>query len=364
MTNKYRVFVSHCHSKPKDHSRYDNAATEAVSRRIRQLGLSPIVDAAFPPGGDITDQVHRSIAYAHLVVVVLTERSLASPWVQQELGFAVGSGVPILSLCMGVKPSGMVQTQLPLELPKDPRILPGALKTLLTRQVIADVVTSAQQVSRPTYYCAALADERTERLLAYSDAITRFSHGAPHKVRVCGAFTSFSLPSENNSHSWQSREGGRSAKSAAERAMLTKERRALQQHAHRGGCDIMIDPFISSPDLTTMGRVGRLTELMQFVKSMPEDDIRLVVRVNQTEGNLILLGDWMMAESMSPRPWTGFRHTVFSQHAPSVSLRVHEFDAEFEEIYSHDRCKGATNKADALYKIERSIARIKHRRER
>src|SRR5439155_21854705 len=74
--------------------------------------------------------------------------------------------------------------------------------------------------------------------------------------------------------------------------------------------------------------------LCDFLRSMPDDKVRVVLSGRPPEGNLILVGDWFLSESLVPRSGQGYRQTLFNSHAPTVYDRVRKFDRESEEGYS------------------------------
>jgi hypothetical protein len=73
------------------------------------------------------------------------------------------------------------------------------------------------------------------------------------------------------------------------------------------------------------------------------------------EANLTLVSDWFSAESMSPKPGEGHRHTVFTWHAPTVLQTLRRFDEEFEEL-CEESPDGPTRQA-ALVRIGAILAR-------
>ena len=48
--------------------------------------------------------------------------------------------------------------------------------------------------------------------------------------------------------------------------------------------------------------------------------------------SLTIVGDWFSAESISTAGGQGYRHTVFTRHAPSVAASAEQFDRDFDTL--------------------------------
>ncbi|MHB9026867.1 MAG: toll/interleukin-1 receptor domain-containing protein [Armatimonadota bacterium] len=94
----YRVFVSY--------SSNDTDRVEMVRQHLTALGAEPM---ELPPGMEFADEIKLRIAYAHLFIVLLTSASKESPWVHQEIGYALGQNIPVLPLALDELPKGMAE---------------------------------------------------------------------------------------------------------------------------------------------------------------------------------------------------------------------------------------------------------------
>jgi len=80
----YKIFISHS---GKD----SELAEEIYSRVSRNNGIVSYCYEHDPkPGRDINEKVKKAIRESDAVVVLLTPNSLSSPYVQQEIGYAIG----------------------------------------------------------------------------------------------------------------------------------------------------------------------------------------------------------------------------------------------------------------------------------
>lgn len=340
-----RVFVSYAH--------HDSPVAAKVIQHLTDIGVRPSHDKGFKVTRTIANQVTSKIAYSHLVLAIITENSVNRAWVQQEIGFAFGVGLPVVCVAIGIVPQGMPSAEVALTLEADL----SDLAQKLTIETLKDAVHAAQEYARPTFQCAYLSEERTKMLVEYAQNLSVIEHA--RKVRYWGAFTSFAIPdAEPTSKIWDEFEGTTMQRARAVRERLRQERQVLELHARSAGCDLIVDPYITSAALTQELKLARLKELRRFVDGMPENRVRLVVRHNNTEGNLLILGDWFYAESLSPQAKSGFLHTVFTQHAPSVLKKLEEFVKHFDSQYHTTATDHSSKKRDALKKLDECITEI------
>ncbi len=221
------------------------------------------------------------------------------------------------------------------------------LKKQLKRRVLKRLVEVDYQYTLPIYECARDNRERAEMLTGYSDRVR--SMGCHGVVRQKGGLSSFHIPNLRPQHrEWEWRytvESKDPAKVEADnhqmrwspngkdehyRRWLRRERRALEKHARRKGCKLVINPWLEYSGPTS--RYARLRTLLAFLESMPGDLCQVAVHANMNVAeSTTILGDWYYAESVSGRLGQGYRQTIFTRHAPSVLQSVEEFDDEFRD---------------------------------
>jgi len=78
------------------------------------------------------------------------------------------------------------------------------------------------------------------------------------------------------------------------------------------------------------------------------------------EKNVTIVGDWFFAESVSAALGEGYKHTIFTRHAPSIRSRIEAFDQEFEDLFSRqcNEVKGKSSKKIITDRIEEILADI------
>ena len=114
---------------------------------------------------------------------------------------------------------------------------------------------------------------------------------------------------------------------------------------------MIIDPGAGGHErLSAAARSIRLQTLLTFLKDEQScPDVRVAVRQRSDPGNLLIVGDWMCAQSIAPAAG-GYRQTLFTWHAPTVLARIKEFDLQFSS------CRSEAGRQAAVSMLEREIA--------
>jgi hypothetical protein len=130
----YRVFISY--------SRRDEKHRSVLQKALRRLKLRPVFDAKDVRAGTAyAEEINAMIATAHVFMPILTKVSMASAWLHQEIGFALGMDVPVVPLVVGnVLPGGMFAGHRALSLDgQDAATLAGRLGELDLERTIETV---------------------------------------------------------------------------------------------------------------------------------------------------------------------------------------------------------------------------------
>ena len=94
-SKKYVFFVSHS---TKDIRGDVGEVCEIFEKcKIR----SYVADRDAPLGKPLPEEIKKAIEESELFLVFLTKNSRKSPWVNQEIGYALGKGVPVIPLKKG-----------------------------------------------------------------------------------------------------------------------------------------------------------------------------------------------------------------------------------------------------------------------
>jgi len=345
----YRVFISYSHE--------DERKARRIATHLKMIGLLPTSMFDFGPSPDFLEQIRDSIAYAHAFMPVLTKGSESRPWVQQEIGYAMGLEVPVLPVALGPLPKGFIQLVQALRVRPDLKDLESAL----TAKKVQSVVERAQRATHAVYDCARLPEDRMRMLVDYSQRVLDLGeHG---KLRYLGGLTSFSVPDLPYSDAvWRFRYGGK-APATSYCEMLRRERAVLEEHVRKRGCDLMIDTWHDYKRYGDEAWQARLETLLGFLRSMPDNKVRVVQRPREGPDNLLIVGDWFMADSAAVGRETGYLHTTFTRHAPTVLGAARRFDADFTKLLRRARLGGVSSRRAAIRAIAKQIRAIELSRE-
>ncbi len=103
-TNKFRLFISHISK--------DKGKATRLKDCLSSYGISGFVaHEDIHPTLEWQKEIERALHAMDAFVAIHTPGFSKSFWTQQEVGFAVGRGVKIISLKMGEDPTGFISTQ-------------------------------------------------------------------------------------------------------------------------------------------------------------------------------------------------------------------------------------------------------------
>jgi hypothetical protein len=316
--HQFRVFLSYAHA--------DRGKAEQVDVLLRHLGLTPVWDKDIPAGRAFDDVIRKRIAQAHVFMPLITLNSCDRPWVHQEIGYALGIGVPVVPVAIGVLPEGMLSGLQAIcvndDLSDFRKGLEGAGIESLVRSFGAR--GELERLGIMTHV-AEFSEERTMRLIRYATETPR-----PARVRQRAIFSSFSLPDAEPKHRvWELIEPPE-RRSEYLRTLLRDERRVLEEHARIGGCSLVLTPFLDFSSVGARVHRAQLETLREFLASMPADMIAVGIVDGRFSGNLTIIGDWFGAKAVPPQPGSEYRQTVFTHHAATVLRWADDFDRELE----------------------------------
>jgi len=347
----YRVFVSYAHE--------DKTRARKLKDYLVDLGLRVVWDESIRPGERFSDRIRCDISRAHLFVPLLTPVSVERPWVHHETGFAMGLGVPVLPVAMDTVPPAMIGDLQAVVVRASLR--PSDLATRLTTRAVSDAVGRATTGPAAYFERITYPEERAKRFVACLDELHSETRGHV-MIRQDGALTSFAIPNAPpRDPAWDEREG-KQKRTPFSREALWHERQRFEEHVKEAGCRLIIDSSIRfRQDGAAAPRVrkARLGTLLAFLQSMPDDKVEVVAHRRGSEPNITLLGDWVVAVAeLSNKPGEGYRHTLFTWHAPTVLDYLREFDAKFATLQAHVDYGGKSSRQWAIDLLQETIEGI------
>lgn len=352
----YRVFISYSHE--------DAGLARMMAAALTAIDLIPMWDKDFKYGHGFHQQIKAYISHAHVFLPIVTEGAAARGWVNQEIGYAMALRIPVLPIAVGTAPGEMIGDLHAVELPQGageqtadeqtPRILRGKLRP----EDFEDLVSDYEQHSLALFECAEEMEKRAEMLAQYCNSVTQLGYSGD--VRQKGELSSFQIPWQRIRHAvWRDRylPGERSL---YQREVLRAERKALVTHARKASCRLIVSPRGNHKKYEPPARIVRLKTLSDFLDPEQNADVDVQVAFSREKfgpQSLTIVGDWFSAESVSATGG-GYRHTVFTRHAPTVAVKAAEFDQEFEELLAESGWTAETSRAEAVEEIKQVIAEL------
>jgi hypothetical protein len=183
----------------------------------------------------------------------------------------------------------------------------------------------------------AWAEERTRLLGEYAAWVSNLRYYG--RLRQRAALSSFSIPDADvQDEIWKLRDGN-IVYGQYYHSLQRIERQALQVHAEKSGCDLLIDPDFCLERHGVKATRARLEILLEFLKDKEHiQDIRVVISEKAHQANLTFVGDWFSAESFSPKVGESHSRTIFCRHAPTVLTQLHTFDDQFNHLLQKQSC--------------------------
>jgi hypothetical protein len=336
----YRVFISFSHG--------DEEIADKVRKHLTDIGARPMSDHNLDPGFYFTEEIKKYISYAHIFIPILTESGSSRPWVHQEIGYALGIGIPILPLAIGSLPDGLTHQIQAISLSKDL----GNLADRVTANSLENVMERASEIGNPNYQCAEKLDDRTNLLIKYSKEIFNLKDAG--KVRIKAAFSSFTIPKNHpNNPIWNIREGKYKA-TEDKRKLLLNERKVLEKHVQQKGCDLILEPFQTKRHDATLKKI-RWEILIKFLESFDDEHIRIVFHPGKIDSNLTMVGDFFFAEAVVPFYGASYQLTTFTKHGPTVLQRVNDFELEMEDLLERNGLKEVSSRQTAIDRLNKEI---------
>ncbi len=360
------------------------------------------------PGSDGRPWVHQEIGYAMALGTPVLPLSFGAlpPGMADRLQALTISEEPVARCQTAVSTAVAGSGAAPaLALPDDQReTLKDALQAKLTMAEIQDAVALYQgtQTALPVL-CAPEPEDRTLMLIEHLVAIFRHNKSAEQRqgarcatqeggvargvrIRHEAPFGTLSLPNAPASDKiWRCRDGLSRRSSDWLRARFRRERVWTEKHVHEGGCDLILHPearhgsapvtakdadqrqgtlkaeaFKCSERTRLKVLIEFVVHMRQFVAKNPElgkDFCRIIVSDKIYPGNTLIAGDWFVAETVTPSEGRGFQHTIITRHAPTVSERAKQFDADFQALLEKQKLiKPGASRKQALKDLRKRLA--------
>lgn len=358
----YRVFVSYPHEQSVERIR--DRVVEFLEKRLE---VRPICDSNIAAGSAFSDQIREMIATAHVFMPIITGKSAKRPWVNQEIGYAMGLGVPMLPIAVDKLPEGMAESTQAIRLDKDG----DNLANHLSYEDLHLLVQASRRSMRASHFTMEGLYRRTDLMVEKAESL--LLRGIYGRVRQRIAFSSFSIPDRGPRHPDFAIRDGKYPRDIDLRERLRSERQVMEAHAREKGCDLILDPYVGVPAAGEHGNTGqtlamrhgpegvrlRMSLLRDFLLAMPPEKIRIALCRGVVDSSLIMVGDWFAVEAVVPHYRGGYRYSTLTEHAPTVLRKVEEFDDELHHLLRDQEIKPEKSRDRAVEEIEKILKQIK-----
>ena len=341
-TSPLRVFLSYCRS---DGDR--TGLNRRVADALRQRGLHPLSDGDIPMGANFPEDITSLIRHSHVFMPLITSVSKRRPWVNQEIGIAIGQRIPVLPLTVGptVVPDGIIAYRNAIRIQDTLSDLDEALD----RVNFEGIVDSLRLGDRAMVEVAHWMEPRMRKVIDCANYVS--DHKYFGRVRICDRLSAFAAPEDAKGLY------GTDQRSEFYYDLARKEHQALQAHAEKAGCDLLIDPTVTVKYDDSKRRTSKLVTLRDFLdNSKFRGCVRVVCSSLARKANMVFVGDWFAGESRFEREGEGWRETIFTLHAPTVRSEVAKFNAHFEELLGKQSPE--ESRKAAIAKINETLRKI------
>lgn len=338
MSEKIRVFISY--------SQKDIELVEKLVEILEDEGIMVLWTRSLAGGKGYIDQLKVFIEHAHIFMPVITKSSSARGWVHQEIGYAIGLHIPVYPVLLGrVKPVGWIESIQAIKLSDDKMIL----KEQLNYDVLAKLLK--EKPLPALYQQASKVEERARLMKIYSDKVSTMEKFGI--VRQKGGLSSFHIPNKRIEHQdWVDRYAP-GLKSPHHKEQQLGERKALEYHAEKEGCRLIINPDYATEGRSALSAVSRLNTLIDYLQNRPTEKVIVAFQNNKTsKESLTMVGDWFLAESVSFKDGDGFTNTFYTRNASEIIKRIQSFDEELTELLEMQGWSPENSREKAIERLE------------
>jgi hypothetical protein len=272
--------------------------------------------------------------------------------VHQETGYAIALNIPVLPLAIGIPPAQMISQLQAITVHEDL----SDLKEKLGQVNLESVVLPPPARPGAIVEVADWPERRVDLMGQFPNRVLEM--GGHAMVRQRGGLSSFSiLDKDSEDPLWEIRDGDH-PRSQYYHHLLREERRALERHARKKGCRLLIDPTVMTTGGPVRTRRIRLETLREFLRSMPDKLAQVVCSPRARDANITIVGDWFVAESRLRLVGEGWRQTFFNWHAPTVLRAARHFDQVFDGLMKESGVSPGDSRGEALAQIGSVLSKL------
>lgn len=342
MEQNIRVFISY--------SRKDKEFVANLVSNLEQDGIMVLWTEKLATGSAYVEELKVFIEHAHIFIPVITKSSSSRGWVHQEIGYAIALHIPVFPVLIGdVKPVGLIESLQAVKLKSNDQ----DIKEQLSYKILATMLKKESPLPA-LYQRAAKVEERASLMKLYSDKVAGMEKFG--LVRQKGGLSSFHIPSKHIGHqAWTDRYAP-GTRGSNHKELQLGERKALQHHADREGCKLIINPKYAIEGRSILSAKTRIKTMIDFLDTMPDNKVVVALQTEKTcIESLTMVGDWFLAESVSFKDGDGYTNTFFTRNASEIAKRIQTFDEELDDLLDQRGWTAENSREKAIEELNRIL---------
>jgi hypothetical protein len=310
-----KIFISY--------AREDEAVAHFVSYVLGLNGMKCLIDVDMESGSQFDIQLQNMIRDSDMILLLLTNASASSPWVNQEIGFAIAHGKTIWPIAIerDIKPHGMISTIQSYSLfdwSEPNRAIDKLVTTLKSSHPnqleyfkqfgLEHVIRGKVERTRYIVHCL---HELIEDQSRHSE------------IRCQAAFSSFSVSDDPR----YDRPGEHSTEY---KKLLLQEREAMNEIAKspRFTLKLILWPVRAyEPEFLSI-RFDNLIRWMEDVKNVPSVEF---VCVHYPGPNRLIASNQYCIEGFKLHQQSGYGVSIVKHEKQAIDLATKEFDITFQQ---------------------------------
>jgi TIR domain len=308
-----KVFISH--------SRKDEAVAHLLAHILRANQIECLIDREMQAGQKFDSKIQHLIQGADLVLVLLTKDSSRSPWVNQEIGFAIALGKPVWPLAIetDIEPYGMLSTTQAYSL------IDWSDPVKAIQRLVSALQSSIPEMANPYKQLGFdhVIEGKIARTRFIADRLRELRRDESRRLVILhqAAFSIFAA-----SDDLLYREAGGHSPEYME--LLLKERKALDELISMPNCSykMILWPVRAYEDRYLAIRYANLLRWMERVRDEPT--IEYVCAQYPGPNRLIIMGE-LLIEGFKLHHHPGYEMTVVKYQAEQIEEAAAVFHQTF-----------------------------------
>ena len=329
-----KVFISYS----RDH---DHVIAGLLAHALKKEGLNVLYDRRLKAGFNVVNNISQYITDSHAVILILSNNSVNSAWVNQEVGFARALDKPIIPIQVdsaGLQPVGMLSEINPLEFN-----LTDWFNSNISIDKLKEIIYTAVDEKETRVSVISTKEERTQKIIDEFKSLIHLldKNKCPDnrqkiklKLYKRTSFSIFSVrkPLKEVSHRYNDKYW----------ELLREQRRT-------------IEAFIMHPDVTEVRlhlcpkgseyddriREIRYKNLIHFIDQYKDNEIiakKIKIKLERHgQSNIIAVDDHFVFEGLRPKSESEYMYTLhWSYPSSKIKKYFNSFDRNWVPLSEYD----------------------------